>query len=288
MRGRLALLATAWSLSACAPIEPLAPTVWLPSRGTSIPATLIDARPGAGEALVIMAHGHGGDRDSADGFTRLATRLAKHQISSIRMDFPGCGESREPFEAHHLTHLLRDLASARDYALQYTEADASKVAVVGYSMGGRVAILATVQDSYAGMVLWAPVATNGAAAMFDFFGGRAAFDQHNRAATATGVSEFVTQWGQRQRLSKQWFDDLADSNPLEALQQYAGPVLILHGTDDNVIAPEVSQAVTAARPSTQLIWLDNTGHGLGFYDDQPAIAAKVVEETTTFLANALQ
>ena len=86
------------------------------SRGVQVPATLtipdgVEAYP-----IVIMAHGHGGNRDEGAGYIAIANALAMQGIASIRMDFPGCGASTEPFTMNTMTNMKADVLSAVDYA----------------------------------------------------------------------------------------------------------------------------------------------------------------------------
>jgi len=70
-----------------------------------------------------MAHGHGGNRDEAGGFTRMAEALAQRGIASVRMDFPGCGDSQEPFTQNNLGNMVKDLLAARDFAIRKFNGD---------------------------------------------------------------------------------------------------------------------------------------------------------------------
>lgn len=45
------------------------------------------------------------------------------------MDFPGCGESTEPFTENYLSNMISD-----------SNADANNLGIFGYSMGGRIAL----------------------------------------------------------------------------------------------------------------------------------------------------
>lgn len=85
-------LASFLALAACATSPPspgdtpiVVQELRLPSRGIDIPATFVypELRPVNGIPLVVMAHGHGGTRDAAGGFRRLAEELARRGTASV-------------------------------------------------------------------------------------------------------------------------------------------------------------------------------------------------------------
>ena len=89
------------------------------SRGVDIPVTFVRPIALQNESfpLVVMAHGHGGTRNEAGGYTSVARGLAARGVASIRMDFPGCGESSESFVNNNLGNMLKDIQASRDFAV---------------------------------------------------------------------------------------------------------------------------------------------------------------------------
>ncbi|HSN51085.1 MAG TPA: alpha/beta fold hydrolase [Woeseiaceae bacterium] len=261
------------------------------SRGASVPATYV--RPAAGVAgpfpIVVMAHGHGGTRDEAGGFRRLAEALARRGIVTIRPDFPGCGQSQEPFTDNNLSNMLADARAALAYARQRPDIDPGRTGIVGYSMGARVAML-LLPDGFEAAVLWSPVGLDGPDAIFPFVGGRSNYAELRDRAHSTGTTTFVTPWGQQQTLGRQWFDDLEGYPPMAALHSYTGALLVISGAADRIIGPGIARAVAAAATSSGTVRVDivpGAGHGLGFYDDNPAIGERVIRSTADFLVSEL-
>ncbi len=262
------------------------------SRGKPVPATI--TTPARTESrdmpLVLMAHGHGGTRDEAGAFVAVATELAKQGIASLRMDFPGCGENTAAFSENNLTHMLIDLDAGLEFGLQELAIDPRRVAILGYSMGARVAILSTRKRDYQAMVLWAPVGLDGAESIYPFLGGESSWKAMKRQATEHGHALLVTQWGDRQELGLQWFADMETSQPESVISGFEAAVQMIHGLDDSVVVPENSRrlrvAATAAR-SADLLLIPGADHGLGFYSDQPEISGQVIEATVSFLVREL-
>ena len=88
---------------------------------------------GAELPLVVLCHGFTG---SGDGhFAPLAADLAAQGIATVRLDFPGCGNSTEPFTAYTLSNMTDDVESAITY-MQQTYGT-GRTALVGHSMGGQ-------------------------------------------------------------------------------------------------------------------------------------------------------
>jgi len=262
------------------------------SRGIEIPATFVLPAPEAGDAvpLVVMAHGHGGTRDESGAFTQVAEALAERGIASVRVDFSGCGESTEPFTENYLTNMLADVRASREFAIQHPRINPDRVAILGYSMGGRLAMLATEQDSYSAVALWTPVASDGFESMIDYVGGPESYDRLRREAKSVGAAVFETPWGAEQHLNLKWFTDLEETQPLAAIHKYEGALLVVYGNKDEAIHPRYSKAALTnavrSRPKIGHV-VDGGGHGLGFYDNKPAMANSVVRTTARFLEENL-
>ena len=263
------------------------------SRGVGIPVTYIHPVATGDELfpLVVMAHGHGGSRNETGSFIMVAEALAARGVASIRMDFPGCGDSAESFANNNLGNMLKDLRASRDYAVAQPQVDSSSVGLFGWSMGGRLAILAAAQDdSYRIIATWAPAATKGAGSMVNFFGGREAYDDYKARAARDGSVPFTTRWGQDQELGLQFFTDMEESAPLDAVRNFEGPLLVLYGDLDDVVLPQVSESlIEAAVKSPEVVRhvVKGADHGLGVFSDEPALTQEAVATTVEFLASRL-
>lgn len=293
MRKPILIIFVALVCAACQPDRDFVVSrTTIPSRGIAIPATFVHPQSDvdAKVPLVVMAHGHGGTRDEAGAFVAVAQALAEQGIASIRVDFSGCGESAEPFTENVLTNMLVDIRTSREYAASFPWVDAGRVGILGYSMGGRLAMLATSEEAYSVAVLWAPAAGDGIGSMVDFLGGQDAYGRLRAEAEKSGYAVLETPWGARQHLSLKWFADMEGSKPQSAIGEYEGALLVLYGSDDEAVAPRFGKAVVAsATRSSPLVEhiVDGGSHGLGFYDDNTEMATEVVSRTTRFLKDNL-
>lgn len=261
------------------------------SRGVEVPASFVRPASAADSPspVVVLAHGHGGTRDEAGGFRRLAEVLGRRGIATIRPDFPGCGESAEPFTRNNLSNMLADTRAALDYARRIAGIDADRFGIVGYSMGARVAMLA-LTDGYAAAVLWAPVGLDGPAAIFPLIGGQPAYLELRERARSVGAASFVTPWDQHQALGRQWFEDLETYRPMTAVRSFTGALLVMNGAEDVIIDPDIARTVAAAATESSLARVEivaGADHGLGFYGDDAAISEHFIEITASFLVSNL-
>jgi len=265
----------------------------MPSRGVAVPVTLVRPVIGGGRRypLVVMAHGHGGSRQEAGAFPAVAEGLARRGVATVRVDFPGCGDSSESFAENNLSNMLADLQAARDFAQANADIDESRVGLFGYSMGGRLAaLLSKIDPRYTVMALWAPAVASGAAREKTEFGGQQNYDMLKQAARDTGAVEYTTRWGTKLLLGYRWFEDMEQSRPLDALAEFSGPIMVLYGDADDVVPPPIAKAALAAAASSGdvvEVVIPTAQHGLGFYTERPEIAARVVEATVDFLSSRL-
>jgi len=297
---RLPLVIVALTL-ACPPIASSAAgddsftseDVWIDSRDATIPVTFVtpsldDPRP---VPLAILIHGHGGTRHEAGGFTRVADELARQGIASIRMDFPGCGDSKESFARNNLTNMLADVRAAHAYALANANIDTARVGLLGFSMGGRIAMALTAQDQrFRAMALWAPSGMNGIDNMANYLGGAEVYVRKRAQAKAEGWAPFTTFWGQDQQLGYQWFTDLEASRPADDVARFRGALFVLYGDKDDVVAPEISRsvldnAVNASSREQHIV--PGADHGLGLFNDDWASSEDAVRSTVAFFLSNL-
>lgn len=257
----------------------------------AVPATVVVPDGEGPFPAVVINHGHGGGRQENGGLGRIAKALADKGILSIRMDFPGSGDSKEPFTEGYLSNMISDSNASLDYIKANYKVDADRLGIFGYSMGGRIAVTigASADNPYKAMALLAPSVDWGQQMMIGFLGGQAEYDRlYAEASTDKGYAEFVTQWGQHQNLSKTWFDEMIASRPLELVGAYKGEMIVLHGDKDMVVPASVAEALVAAYPAATLVVVPEADHGYGFYSDQPEVTALVDGTIADFFARTLK
>lgn len=257
----------------------------------AVPATVVIPDGEGPFPAVVMNHGHGGGRQEGGGFGRLAKALADAGILTIRMDFPGSGDSKESFTEGYLSNMISDSNASLAYLLANFPADPDRLGILGYSMGGRIALTigASADNPYKAMGLLAPSANPGKGLLLYFAGSEAEYERlYAEASSDKGYADYTTQYGQQQKLSKRWFDELLASSPLEGISAYKGAMLVVHGDKDTVIKPEENEAVVAAYPAASMVLVPEADHGYGFYSDQPDVSALVESSFAKFFSENLK
>lgn len=257
-----------------------------------VPATVTLPMEGYGWPLVVLCHGFTGNRQGDGHFPRLAQRLARAGIASLALDFAGNGESTEPFTHYTLTEMEDDIHAAIQFMFDRYGVNPSVLGLVGHSMGGR-AVSLCLGDEVTAAALWSP-ANNPGLDGTEFLARtpeerQALLDQ----ARSAGSVE-LPQWGVT--VSDAFLEQMAESDPCAALEQYRGALLVsFAGADPDLLSQDTIDRTEAAAEARGLPWVDLYGQ---FEDathnytareggDDEAVAARLEEATAEFLCQAL-
>lgn len=234
-----ALAAALHSGKKAATSAPAAQDVTIPGARGDIPATVqLPAGAAQGAPLVVLCHGFTGNRGGDGHFAPLAQDLAAQGIASVRLDLPGCGDSAEPYTAYTLANMAADVDSVIEY--MRTTYGVGKAALVGHSMGGRLASLYPQRGQYdvAALVLWSPANGTGLQGLeFLNVDDPAAVEALAAEAEANGQ---VTAWGVP--ISADFVREMRESDPNAALRSAALPTLLTWGGQDTVLSAETQSA----------------------------------------------
>lgn len=176
--------------------------------------------------LTIICHGFTGNRIGVDRlFVKTARALAEAGHLTIRFDYAGCGESTGEYGYLGLDSMIAQTRAVIDYALSCGNVDATRVTLIGHSLGGAVALLTAVKDKRVKrLALWSAVAYpfNDIVKII----GRENYDQ----ATMQGVADYLGY-----SFGAGFFESLARHQPFVEARKFGGDVLLVHGTSDDVI-----------------------------------------------------
>lgn len=266
----------------------------IPGTRGNIPATIqLPAKSARGEELplVVLCHGFTGNRQGDGHFAPLAEDLAAHGIATVRLDFAGCGDSTEPYANYTLANMAADVDSVIGY-MQATYGT-GKTALVGHSMGGRLASLYPQLGQYpvTALALWSPANGTGLQGLeFLSIDNFAAVEELAARADAEGS---VAAWGVE--LSAAYIDGMRDSEPNAALQESGLPVLLTYSGNERILSDTTqteTKAAVESLPDGQVV-LDLFVNGDHNYtSEDPAtntqLDADLRQVTVDFLTSHLQ
>lgn len=231
--------------------------IWCENNGKKIYGQAYIPKADGKSPLVITSHGLGANHESGASY---AKKYAPKGFAVYTFDF--CGGSNDNNENRSDGSTLEmsvmtevsDLEAVLDAAKTWDFADTSRIYLQGGSQGGLVTAITGVkhQDEIAGMILLYP-----AFGMVDFV---RMYDPNDladeiRVASMTVGKNFVT--------------DLRDYDVRDDLSSFTKPVLILQGSADDIVLPEVTKAAADLLPDAEYHIIEGAEHGFsGEYHDK--------------------
>lgn len=266
----------------------------IPGTRGNIPATIqLPAKSARGEELplVVLCHGFTGNRQGDGHFAPLAEDLAANGIATVRLDFAGCGDSTEPYANYTLANMAADVDSVIGY-MQATYGT-GKTALVGHSMGGRLASLYPQLGQYpvTALALWSPANGTGLQGLeFLSIDNFAAVEEMAARADAEGS---VAAWGVE--LSAAYIDGMRDSDPNATLQESGLPVLLTYSGNERILSDTTqteTKAAVESLPDGQVVLDPFVNGDHNYTSEDPAtntqLDADLRQVTVDFLTSHLQ
>ena len=206
---------------------------------------------------VIVCHGIGVNHHHTENF---AMMLAGQGIAAYAFDFCGGGEpsqSSGSMQEMSVHTELDDLNDVIEHIKNTGIAGDNPVFVLGMSQGGYVAAEAAARqpEDIAGLLLFFP-AFNINDLIFAHF------------SSPEEVPEQVTIFDQT--VSRNYFLDAMSEPIIEDMESYPGPVLILHGSEDDVVPSSYSENAAQHYPDAEFHLIEGAGHGFFLQDAETA------------------
>jgi acetyl esterase/lipase len=241
--------------------------------------------PARGRPVVVAVHGGGWRGGSKSDYGRSLAELARHGLVVVAIDYrlsrPGV-----PSWPENLDDVRAALGWVRRNTARFS-IDPRRVALMGASAGGHLALLAGFDPDPTGPVTGGTISRKISGepirigAVVDFYGPtdlRALADGAPAAASAAAMM-----LGGKPADVPRRYDE---ATPLNRVRPGVPPVLILHGSDDQLVPPEQSKALDAALARAgvphRLIVVDGARHGFGLR----AGTKDLVPELLAFLSTA--
>jgi len=197
------------------------------SQGGTIFANL--GIPFKGATCVIMSHGMEGSKDGQK-WLLLASKLYKEGFAYLRFNYRGCGTGIEAsqgrLEDTTLSSRIRDYRAAIDF-VSATAVDTDRLAVVGSSLGGTVAIAACDSRIKAMVTLATPC--NFRIPPDDMY--------------KVYQGEWLFELPSGRKIKKEFFNDISKYDVCSAVEKIRCPLLVIHGDADKMIPSEDAHCI---------------------------------------------
>ncbi len=204
------------------------------------------------DRLAILMHGFKGDMgyDDRKIIPTVAHTLNQAGLPTLRFDFDGCGKSDGEFVDMTVLSELLDGMKVIDFVRQQVQPQ--HLYLVGHSQGGVVAsmLAAYYRDVIDKLVLLAPAATLKDDALKGICQGVSYDPQH--IPDQVVVDGFP--------VGGDYFRTAQLLPIYETAQHFTNPVLLIHGTADQVVSPEASRKYNVILPNSQFHLIDGEGH----------------------------
>ncbi|HEX9968354.1 MAG TPA: alpha/beta hydrolase [Solirubrobacterales bacterium] len=239
-----------------------------------LPAWLVpggsEALAAAGRTWAIVIHGHNGDRQNG---LKLVPALHRFGLSALLVSYrDDLGAPESPDGYHHLGLTeWRDVDAAARYALRH---GARRLVLVGFSMGGAVAGRFMAESPRAGrvaaLVLDAPVV--------DW---RETLELNTAEMGWPELATLPLRWAIERRIDVDWEELDYESH----LDDFALPILLFHGSDDEVVPKEPSEELAEALPDSVTYFEVPEADHVQAWNVGPALYERRLEQ---FLRKALR
>ena len=225
-----------------------------------------------GTSWIVMLHGDNTSRsDAKTGMLRIARALSNHGFGVFMFDLRGRGDSPAAMSSSGYYERL-DLQGASDY-LVGKGADRSRIGILGFSLGGAVALMAGSNPNNFGAVV-----------------SDSAFADYSLVlkSSMTGIKRPLVLGipGMNFMARSIYGIDVADISPARAIARSDTPVLVIHGEDDAVVPVEharlLSRAIGASfdeiESDAATVWIvPGAGHTGAFRTEPKAYIEKLVK-----------
>ena len=200
-------------------------------------------KPASGFPAVVLLHGWTGSRTSDHRlFVLLSRHLMRLGIASLRFDFRGSGESEGGYEEMTVTQEVEDALEAMAYLRDLPEIDPHKLSLLGFSMGGLVAALASPRANPFKLLMMAPALPE--RMLRHLPGGQ----------IPPGIYDF-SGWP----VGREFWLELPRLRPLEEIAKFSGPVRYFYGDKDDAVLPDNVDKYRAVTGG-DLVLIHGVGH----------------------------
>ncbi|MFB0919235.1 MAG: alpha/beta fold hydrolase [Clostridiaceae bacterium] len=210
--------------------------------------------------LIVLFHGFTGDcTENLFMFARLAGQLKNKGIATLRLSFPGSGESDGDFSYVSCKTWGETAKKIFEFAKALPNIDLSRIGILGLSMGGAAATIAAeeLKKDFKLLILIAP-----------------AYRYAVKYQEEFSDPETETAYKGNLAIKRHFIDDEKTANYVNILKQMVCPVRFIHGTGDTSVPFSVSELYSKYPKDSVLVPIANATHA---FDDPKSFNALVDE-----------
>ncbi|WP_291766967.1 alpha/beta hydrolase family protein [Caldivirga sp. UBA161] len=219
---------------------------------------------------VVMLHGFTGNHIEANRlYVDIARALCEVGFVVVRFDYRNHGDSSGPFEDFDIENAVSDAEYMVNYTLKLDYVDSSRLAIIGLSMGGNIAlrIYSSMPNTIKAVILLSPgISFHGISKLLE----QARGDYVYFGAFRLKVSNVAK---------------MAKSDAMSIADSINAPILIIHAKNDEAVPYQQSVEFhnRVKYSDKTLMLLDKGGHVFTDYE----IKSKVIEAITNWLKEKL-
>ena len=203
-------------------------------------------------------------------FVKTARELAAIGFYALRFDFRGSGDSAGDFSEMTIGGEVSDAIKSIDVLSAMQGVDPERIGILGLSMGGCVAAFVSGQDDRVkSTVMWAPLSD----------------DPPDRKQEILERSKHIPTPEEIAQLNpnivgKAFYEELPNISPSKTLQQFTGPLLVIHGSGDETVpvshGKRYYELMCERDALTELQIIDKADHTFNTVGWEQAVIAKSV------------
>ncbi|UQN08416.1 S9 family peptidase [Deinococcus sp. QL22] len=241
-----------------------------------IPGTMsLPAQPSGKAPAVLLLHGFASQKDEVgDMYKNLAAQLAAQGVASLRIDFQGSGASKIPFEQMTFTNQVSDAQAAFEYLKGRPEVDAARLGLLGFSMGGGVAIklAANAANPVKSLALWSSTSSRSLADIES--GSRATAEKEGVVDVDLGFTKI--------KLGKAFYGSIQAQDLEGDIGKFRGNTMLVYGTADPLSGNAPYFLYNLGGKVRNLVLIDGADHIYHVLTDDKSESNQVIDTTVNW------
>ena len=162
--------------------------------------------------------------------------------------------------------------------------DQKNIGILGFSQGARVAaeLLKEMQE-FTCVASWSGACQNGRGAFEGWF------QEYYQEAEEHGYARIPMGWRDDLLLSKQWFDEIENTTPMDGLKKYTGPVLAVAGAADEIVPCSHTKEIMAEGTNEQskMLILPGADHIFNVLSGDKTMSEHVLDVTADWFVEVM-